>query len=194
MGCSSSANKYKKSCQFLTSPNTETPKFKVVLLGESSVGKSSLVNRYVSEAFVEGMQATVGSSYSEKLVRTCKDRRVNLSIWDTGGQERYRCLAPLYYREAAAALIVFSVADRGSLRACEVWIKELKAAYLESIIVIVANKSDSNTRQITESEGKAFAKERNAAYYEVSAKTGKGVSEMFTELAEKLIHRANKFA
>mmetsp|Transcript_19086 Transcript_19086/g.34714 ORF Transcript_19086/g.34714 Transcript_19086/m.34714 type:complete len:200 (+) Transcript_19086:4430-5029(+) len=192
MGCNSSSQKNKHSCQVLSSPKLDSAKFKVVLLGDSSVGKSSIVSRYISDAFEEGMPATVGSSYSEKLVRTCKERKVMLSIWDTGGQERYRCLAPLYYREASAAIVIFSVQDRSSLRACDSWIKELKSAALNSLIVIVGNKVDSHSRQISEAEGKSFAKERSVEYFEVSAKTGKGVTEMFKEIAEILIHKADK--
>lgn len=187
MGCSSSSPKPQK-IKLMTSSKLENEKFKVVLLGDSSVGKTSIVNRYVSETFDDTTPATVGSSYSEKLIRTPKNRRVTLSIWDTGGQERYRCLAPIYYREAAAAVIVFSVNDRSSLKGCEAWIKELALAQLNSVIVIVANKIDTRPRLISEEEGKNFAKDRLAIYIEVSAKLGRGIQELFTMLAERLTH------
>lgn len=190
MGCSSSSQK-KRGSSAIHTPSlqkTEIPKYKVVLLGDSSVGKTSLVNRYISDLFDESTSATVGSSYSERLVRTCKDKRVTLSIWDTGGQERYRCLAPLYYREAAAAILVFSVTDRATLTACDKWIQELRTARLNCLIFIAANKVDTPTRQISEEEGQAFGRERSVGYFEVSAKSGIGVAKMFTELAERLVN------
>lgn len=153
---------------------------KLVLLGESSVGKSSIVMRYTTGNFQKS-NATIGAAYTTKTIETRGNdgsiKRINLEIWDTAGQERYRSLAPMYYRNTDIALIVFDVTKPESLRRAHSWIEELNS-YVEHDrrdkinIFLVANKKDLE-------HDSTIMKEE---FVEVSAKTGEGIDDLFNTL------------
>lgn len=124
----------------MTAPKPDGP-FKIVLLGEGRVGKTSLLSRYVRHAFNEREASTQNASYLEKRVAV-DGRQVVLSIWDTAGQERFHSLAPIYYRGADGALLVYDVTDAESFRRMAQWERELRAAGCSPAIVIAGNKVD----------------------------------------------------
>lgn len=161
--------------------------FKVVLLGESAVGKSSLVLRFVKREFHEFQESTIGAAFLTQTVQI-DDTTVKFEIWDTAGQERYHSLAPMYYRGAQAALIVYDITSKDSFNKAQNWVRELqKQASSNIVIALVGNKVDLATKRAVEfKEAKEYADENNLLFMEASAKTAVNVNEVFTAIATKL--------
>lgn len=164
-----------------------TQKYKVVLLGDQSVGKTSLIVRYLKNTFDEKVDATIGMDFQSKTVHL-PDRSVRLQLWDTAGQERFRSLVNSYIRDAAAAVIVYDITKRLSFANTAKWVEEVRSARGdEAVIMIVGNKSDATEqRQVSPEEGKRQAQEVGAEFTETSAKTGENVSNLFQQLAAVL--------
>ncbi|KAL0217805.1 hypothetical protein RCL1_008654 [Eukaryota sp. TZLM3-RCL] len=161
--------------------------YKLVVIGESSVGKSSLVARFVSGAFSSDEPPTIGAAfYRCKL--DLESRTVYFEIWDTAGQEQYSCLTPVYYRDADAALVVYDISKYDTFERARRWVNELRQTVSDDVIVfVVANKLDlEHQRTISCSEGRTFAEENGCFFAEVSALTGGNVESTFTLLASKL--------
>mmetsp|Transcript_76489 Transcript_76489/g.127462 ORF Transcript_76489/g.127462 Transcript_76489/m.127462 type:complete len:205 (+) Transcript_76489:25-639(+) len=167
---------------------------KVVLLGEGRVGKTSLVIRYCRDSFNEVEASTVQASYFDKQVAV-GDKRINLAIWDTAGQERFHALGPIYYRDADAALLVFDITDVESFSRVKSWVRELRKMVGEEIVLcIVGNKIDlERQRLVGRQEAQEYAQSVGARFGETSAKTGRGIDEVFTVLARRLLD-SSKFA
>jgi Ras-related protein Rab-5C len=167
-------------------------RFKVVMLGDTSVGKTSIINQGMKDDFQDTQLATIGSTYSEKTVVTSKGDFVTLELWDTGGQERFRCLVPLYYRDATAALVVFGVDHRASFERSKSWVNELKQERQGCFVMLVGNKIDSpKGRAVSVEEAREYALTEGLQYLEASALSGAGIQSLFTELAEILVRSAN---
>ena len=215
--------------------------FKLVLLGDSSVGKSSIVQRFVKNSFDENRESTIGAAFLSQTIKikpasastntntnttiTPEENEVAIKfeIWDTAGQERYKSLAPMYYRNANAAIIVYDITQKDSLQKAVKWVDELKSKLGEDsdvIISLIGNKldlvsaqssdtttttttttntdNDSNTdiaaaaeelegnRQVEEEEASEYAVQNGLLFHEVSAKTSKGINEIFQEIGENL--------
>jgi small GTP-binding protein len=163
---------------------------KIVLLGSASVGKTSIILRAVSDEFDTEMPATIGACYTAKQVDV-GGTSVNLQIWDTAGQERFRTLAPMYYRGSIVALLTFSVIEDKSLQDVKDWADEIKQQADEMpVLFVVANKADlADERTVTTDQGEAVSKELGAFYAEVSAKTGRGIDELFVRVAEESVKK-----
>ena len=161
--------------------------FKLVLLGESSVGKSSLVLRFVKGQFHEFQESTIGAAFLTQTVQI-DETTVKFEIWDTAGQERYHSLAPMYYRGAQAAIVVYDITNKESFQKAQTWIKELQRQASPNIVIALAgNKIDlANKRQVTYEEAKAYADECSLLFMETSAKTAANVMDIFTSIAKKL--------
>ncbi|XP_042302144.1 ras-related protein Rab-17 isoform X2 [Sceloporus undulatus] len=162
--------------------------FKIVLLGSSSVGKSSLAYRYVKKDFRDSLP-TVGCSFFTHILNL-DNATIKLEIWDTAGQEKYHSVCHLYYRGANAAVLVYDITKKESLEKAKVWLRELEKEFLhdEIIIVLAGNKVDlSAEREVTLQEAKDFAKTKNMLHMETSAKTNHQVTELFTSLAHELL-------
>lgn len=129
-------------------PN-KTCQFKLVLLGESSVGKSSLVLRFVKGQFHEFQESTIGAAFLTQTVQI-DDTTVKFEIWDTAGQERYHSLAPMYYRGAQAAIVVYDLSNKETFQKAQTWVKELQRQASPSIVIALAgNKLDlAQKRQV----------------------------------------------
>ncbi|MHA1698653.1 MAG: GTP-binding protein [Promethearchaeota archaeon] len=160
--------------------------FKVIVLGDGGCGKTALTVRFAQGFFQESYKMTVGVDFSVKLIDV-GDTRVKLQIWDTGGQERFSFVRPLYYRGAMGALLVFDVTNRESFDHLPNWIEELEANTEKVPYVLVGNKIDL-PRVVSSKEAIEFAKQFNIKYYyETSAKTGEEVGDCFLGLAYEMI-------
>ena len=168
--------------------NPETPKYKLIFLGDQGVGKSCILNRFLNDTFTEEYQATIGLDFQSKNIQI-ENQDIHLLLYDTAGQEKFRSLIPMYTRDANIILLVYDISNRDSFNHLSDWIKDLtNINFNEVIFAIVGNKSDLiGSRAITSEEGKKFADERNFIFQEISAKTGSGFSDLFYKnLFEKI--------
>ncbi|XP_010901328.1 ras-related protein Rab-41 isoform X3 [Esox lucius] len=162
-------------------------KFKLVFLGEQSVGKTSLITRFMYDSFDNTYQATIGIDFLSKTMYL-EDRTIRLQLWDTAGQERFRSLIPSYIRDSAAAVVVYDIANLNSFQQTSKWIDDVRTERGgDVIIMLVGNKTDlADKRQITTEEGEQRAKELNVMFIETSAKTGYNVKQLFRRVAAAL--------
>jgi Rab family protein len=153
---------------------------KLVLLGDSGVGKTSIVSQYVSGNAPENVNPTIGAAFVTKEV-SVEGQNLELLIWDTAGQEVYRGLAPMYYRSALIAIIVFDVSNQESYNSVNYWIKELQTNVEENIVIIVCgNKIDLEEKRVVNFQAaSAAAVEQGVLYAETSASSGTGIDRMF---------------
>jgi Ras-related protein Rab-5C len=165
---------------------TKRPPIKVVFLGETGTGKTSIIKRYAEDAFAGDSQSTVGG-HREVVSVADGDREAELVLWDTAGQEQYRALTPMYYRGAAAAVIVFDVTNRDSFDQIQGWINELQTTSSDTLIVLCGNKIDmGGARMVNEAEAGMFAETARTPYCETSAKTGSGVKLLFVAILQTI--------
>ncbi|ORX53953.1 ras-domain-containing protein [Hesseltinella vesiculosa] len=162
-------------------------KYKLVFLGEQSVGKTSLITRFMYDTFDNTYQATIGIDFLSKTLYV-DDRTVRLQLWDTAGQERFRSLIPSYIRDSSVAVIVYDITSLDSFKNTTKWIDDVRAERGDDvIIVLVGNKSDlQEKRQVSTDEAEKRAKELNVMFMETSAKAGHNVKVLFKKIAQTL--------
>jgi len=171
-------------------PNKEIFNLKILLIGNSSVGKSSLLLRFADETWLseDESSATIGVDFRVHKMEV-KGKRVKLSIWDTAGQERFRTITSSYYRGAQGIILVYDVSNRETFEALPRWFSELETYVSPSVVkILVGNKLDKEySRAVTEDEGREFAEKMGTLFIEASAKTKVGVQQAFEDLVEKII-------
>ena len=163
---------------------------KVVLLGESGAGKTSILTKYVNNTFSEVVMTSVGSSFLTKIEDVDGKYKIMFKLWDTAGQEQYRSLAKIFYQSAAVAILVYDITKKSSFNGVkDYWANEIKKNSPKDIIIaLCANKSDDYLeQQVSTQEGKDLAKELNAIFMCTSAKDGTGIKELFKLIAAKFI-------
>ncbi|XP_012935835.1 vacuolar protein sorting-associated protein 21 [Aplysia californica] len=168
------------------------PSFRVVMLGDQGVGKSSISHRFIKDDFLENNAPTVGAAYLTRVMKV-GEQTVKLDIWDTAGQERFASLAPMYYRTAQAAVVVYDICSKATFGRALEWVKELHTqAPPNTIVILCGNKADkSEQRQVNDEEASKVAKDKGLLFTEVSAKTGVGVQDIFQVIANKLAGKSN---
>lgn len=161
-------------------------KFKVVILGEGRVGKTSILLRYTRGEYDEKQISTLQASYLDKKLMV-SGVSVHLSIWDTAGQERFHALGPIYYRDADAALLVYDITDKESFNKVRKWVKELRKIVGTDIMIVIAGNKIDLVKQITipEEEAKAYAETVDASHFYTSAKSNRGLDEVFLDIAQR---------
>ncbi|XP_023028986.1 ras-related protein Rab-18-B [Leptinotarsa decemlineata] len=161
---------------------------KILIIGESGVGKSSLLLRFTEDNFDPEQTLTIGVDFKTKKLNI-DGNTVKLAIWDTAGQERFRTLTPSYYRDAQGAILVFDVSSYATFAKLETWLSELETYSTKSNIIkmIVGNKIDVDKREVSRDEAMKFARRHQTLYIEASAKTKDGVQSAFEELVYKII-------
>ena len=168
-------------------------KFKCIVLGASCVGKTSIINRFCHDIFVNDSDTTIGVDYASKKV-VIQDKTITLLIWDTAGQERYKSIIPAYIRDCALALVVFDVSTMKTLEDAKHHVESVRSQRGdEAIIALVGNKIDllKENEEVDES-AKQYADKEGLLYYEVSAKSGTNINSMFKELSKNILNSAGK--
>jgi len=172
------------TADFSSAPPKRT---KIVLLGDQSVGKTSLITRFMYDTFDNTYQATIGIDFLSKTMYL-EDRTVRLQLWDTAGQERFRSLIPSYIRDSSVAIVVFDITNRQSFMSTSKWIDDVRSERgNDVIIVLVGNKADlSDKRQVTLEEATAKSTQFDVMFMETSAKAGHNVKSLFKKIAMSL--------
>lgn len=162
---------------------------KVVLLGESGVGKTSIISQFTSGTFDPDVVTSISAQYVSKTVEYDNfQKAIKYDIWDTAGQEKYRALAKIFYKEAKIVLLVYDISDKNSfVQLQEYWYNTVKENTDNDVIIaIVANKSDLyNNSQVDENEAREFAKSVNALFQLTSAKSNSGINTLFDNIGQK---------
>ena len=159
---------------------------KIVLIGDTQVGKTCIIRRLSENQFSSNVSATIGAAFQNHIMQT-KKGSVSFQIWDTAGQEKFRALAPMYYRSASVAILCFDLTNKQTFESLEQWFSELKEKASHDLrVIVVGTKNDLvDERVIEENDGILFARFHGALFYtETSAKTGDGIIELFTRIAE----------
>jgi len=156
-------------------------RIKLVLLGDSGVGKSCIVLRFVRGQFDPSSKVTVGASFLSQTISLQDSTTVKFEIWDTAGQERYSSLAPLYYRGASAAVVVYDITNPETFQKAQFWVKELqKHGSPDIVMALVGNKADlESQREVSREEAQAYADSNGMFFIETSAKTADNVNQLF---------------
>jgi len=156
-------------------------RYKIVFIGDISVGKTSIINQFIEDKFKDAYDPSIGIDFASKTLRF-KGRFVKLQIWDTAGQEKYKSLIPSYIRGAAIVFIVYDITNRDSYDNLSNWVNFIEKLQRPNVLVICGNKTDMETeRQINIEEGMKISEESNALFYEVSAKDNTNIKKMFYE-------------
>ena len=162
--------------------------FKIILIGNSGVGKSSILQRYMKQTFSPNYKITIGVDFLMKSLKI-NEQIVKLQVWDTAGQEKYRSMISSYYRGAHVALIVFDLTSHTSFEALPLWIENFyKNGPEQKNTILIGNKKDLvEERQVTQEEAELFSQTNNMIYFETSAKEGNNIDYVFNYTAEKLL-------
>ncbi|KAL7712969.1 Rab family GTPase [Entamoeba marina] len=167
---------------------TKEANINIIVLGESAVGKTSLISRYVKDHFDATFLATTGIDFVAKTVKI-STTNAKLKIWDTAGQERFRTIVPNYYRNVYGVVVVFDVSSRKSFENVTYWMKDVREKGMDNLsVALVGNKTDLD-RLVTQEEAQQLAEQTEAKYYESSAKTGDGVNNIFLEIATSVLDK-----
>ncbi|KAG2713158.1 hypothetical protein I3843_04G153600 [Carya illinoinensis] len=160
---------------------------KLVLLGDMGTGKTSLVLRFVKGQFFEYQESTIGAAFFTQVL-SLNEATIKFDIWDTAGQERYHSLAPMYYRGAAAAVVVYDITSMDSFVRAKKWVQELQRQGNPNLIMfLAANKADlEEKRKVAVEEGEQYASDNGLVFLETSAKSAQNVNELFYEIAKRL--------
>ena len=167
-------------------------KCQLLIIGNSIVGKTSILTKYTSKSYTESYVATVGLDFFTKD-ETIDNKIIRIKIWDTAGQERYKAITKCFFQRAQGIIIVFDVTNKRSFDDLKMWIDSINSQSkltedLENMpIIIIGNKIDLPKRVIDKETALDFAKEQNLDYYETSAKTGEGIDNAIKELVKKVM-------
>ena len=167
--------------------------FRLIMIGQSTVGKSSLLRQFKEGEYFPDISLTVGVDFHAKMVKV-NGHSIKLQLWDTAGQDRFRAIVKAYYRNAVGGLLVFDITNRESFASLDDWYEEVMkyADPHKPVFLLVGNKDDqSRQRQVTKEEGLQFARNHNMDYVETSAKSGHNVEETFQRLSQRILQMVN---
>ena len=167
--------------------------FKIILIGDSTTGKTNILSKYLYDKFDRNTKATIGMELGNKSFKINNDN-VNCQIWDTAGQERYRSMTKAYYQGALGALIVYDITRRNTFENVENWLSDLKKCADNKVsIILLGNKNDlEEEREVKTEEGELFAKDNNIAFLETSALNGKNIEIVFKTLVDEVYNKCHR--
>ena len=162
--------------------------YKVLLLGDTTVGKTCFLMKYTDKTFIEEHMTTIGLDYRLKSLKLKSGKELKLQIWDTAGQERFRTITKSYYKGSEGIILIYDVTKRESFENVKTWVSQIREEVCQkAVIYVVGNKIDMNeTRVVTTEEGEKLSKELELPFKEASAKNGTNVDETFSDLAEMI--------
>ena len=168
--------------------SSEPPLYKILLLGDSTVGKTCFLLRYVDDSFLDLHMATIGLDYRLKTLILEEQKIVKIQLWDTAGQDKFRAITRNYYKGASGIILIFDVTNIKSYENIKKWINEIKEEISEKVsIVLIGNKIDNvQERKISKEQGEKLANEIGIKFFETSAKTGEGINESVFFLVKKI--------
>ena len=159
--------------------------YKVVLIGETKVGKTCIVNQYCNGKFDPNIPTSLTAQYVKKEIKIDESKSLILDIWDTAGLEKYRSLAKIFFRDSMAVILVYDPTDEKSFKELkEFWYSQVKD--LNQVLAVVANKCDLDEKKIKDEEGKQFAESISAIFASVSAKDNIGLSDLFEQIGQAI--------
>jgi len=168
--------------------------FKIVLVGDSGVGKSNLLSRFTRNTFTTDEKSTIGVEFATRIVPMVDQKKIKAQIWDTAGQERYRAITNAYYRGALGAMLVYDVTKPNTFENIPRWLRELRDyANRDIVLILVGNKCDlvdQSLRQVTEEQARNLAAEYEFPFIETSAKSGVNVDEGFMQIITTIYENA----
>ena len=166
--------------------------FRAVTIGDSAVGKTSIINRFLRNSFDASEPSTIGALY-ESYTETRNGKTIELQIWDTAGQEQYRSLGPIYFRSSAGAILVFDISNQKTFNSLDEWLSSFRTVGGENtVVVVVGNKSDlSDQRVINREQGEEWAQAHNCIYTETSALMGYGIKNLFKLFIDALLAQSS---
>jgi len=168
--------------------DSEEHNFKVVLVGETGVGKTSIISQFIDQVFEEELQTSTGGSFSSKEIFFDNGKSLKLEIWDTAGQERYRSLTKIFYKNSSCAILVYDITKKQTFDELKnYWIGQIKeSAPKDIMLAVVGNKEDLlDKEQVDENEARDFAKENNALFFSTSAKNSDAINQLFIDIGKK---------
>ena len=171
----------------MTEEEKKEHSFKILLLGDTSVGKTCFLKRYTDDTFQDAYLSTIGFDFKFKMVELKNGKKVKVQLWDTAGQERFRTIAKSYYKGAHGIILVYDVTNQKSFDNIKNWVNQIKEEASSKVcIILIANKIDSDERVVSKKDGEALAKNYGLKIYEASAKENINVTEAFQDLIESI--------
>ena len=151
---------------------------KIIFVGDAGVGKTTIISRIMDNPFNDAYEPSIGVDFMSKII-TFQNTKINLQMWDPSGQEKYKGLIPSYVRNSSIIFLIYDVSSKSSFDNIPNWINFIKDKEKNATLVLCGNKIDISERQVKKEEGEALAQKEKIAFFEVSAKTGKGIKNMF---------------
>jgi len=164
--------------------------FKLLIIGESGVGKTCLLLRFTDDSFTANHLTTIGIDFKIKIINL-DDKQIKLQIWDTAGQERFRTITKTYYKGAHGIILTYDVTDENSFKNIRNWVKQIEQNAQSNVCkVLIGNKCDREDRKISYEEGAKLASEFKMQFFETSAKSNYNVNETFTYLTKEILNNS----